>query len=267
MRRTSWILLIGGLLLGAFFATAKANAVELYWSAPVAARDVIQKPVPTEMQVGMDVLVDSVPVKPVAYAGRSYLPVSRLGTEYEIRIWNHGPRRIAAIVSVDGLSVINGRPASEWGSGYIVDARSSIVIKGWRRDLETVNAFTFEPREKSYATRMGHPENVGVIGLLAIEEAGPRPMPLPMERTTDTARGVLKATPEVGGTGTGYGRDIESSVIYVPFTRSHKTRTIAYYYDTIDTLRRIGVPVDPWHYPNPFPGPGDFVPPPPRASR
>jgi hypothetical protein len=246
--------------VGAFFAVANLNAAELSWSVPgsVRERDLLPRP---QMNVGMEVLVDGVSARTIPFGGKVFLPVSRYGTEYEIRVWNHGPRRIAAIVSVDGLSVINGRPASASSPGYVIDPHSSIWIKGWRRDLDTVAAFTFENRENSYAARMGHSENIGVIGLLAIEEAV-RPHPMPME-WADSARGALKSSSEIGGTGTGYGREIGSSVIYVPFARSANTRTVTYYYDTVAALRRIGVPVDSG-YPEPFPGPGDFVPPPPR---
>jgi hypothetical protein len=253
------MLLVGGLLVGAFFATAKLNAAELSWSVPGSTREMDLLPRP-QMNVGMEVLVDGMCARTVTFGGKVFLPVSRYGTEYEIRIWNHGPRRIAAIVSVDGLSVINGRPASALSPGYVVDPHSSILIKGWRRDLDTVAAFTFESRENSYAARVGRPENVGVIGLLAIEEAV-RPRPMLLERA-DSARSAMKSAPEIGGTGTGYGRDIGSSVIYVPFVRSANTRTVTYYYDTVEALRRIGVPVDP-SYPRPFPAPGEFVPPPP----
>lgn len=246
-------------MLGALFAMANANASELSWNDP--GRPIHIRP-PAEMSVTMDVLVDGVPVRTIAYAGRRYLPVKQMGAEYEIRIRNHGSRRIAALVSVDGLSVINGRPASDWSPGYVVDPHSSILIKGWRRDLERVAAFSFEPRDDSYAARMGHPENVGVIEMLAIEEAARYPRPMPLERT-DSARGVLKATPGLGGTGTGYGRDIDSGAIYVPFARSANTMRVTYHYDTVEALRRIGVPVDPYYL---APAPGDFAPPPPPRT-
>jgi hypothetical protein len=122
------------------------------------------------MNVRMEVLVDGRPLPTVSYRGRTYLPVPELGVEYQIRVNNHGTRRIAAMVSVDGLSVINGKPASEYNPGYIVDPGSHIVIKGWRRNLETVAAFSFEERENSYAYRVGRSDNIGVIGLIAVEE-------------------------------------------------------------------------------------------------
>jgi hypothetical protein len=65
-----------------------------------------------------------------------------------------------------------------------------------------------------------------------------------------------------GGTGTGWGRDVNSSVIEVPFVRSVNKRTMTVYYDTPEALRRIGVPVD-GNVPKPFPADTDYCPPPP----
>jgi hypothetical protein len=202
------------------------------------------------MRVGMEILVDGRPLRTVNHEGRTYIPVSRLGTEYEIRVWNKGPRRVTAIVSVDGLSVMDGKPASAEKPGYIVAPRDDIVIKGWRRDRDTVAAFSFEEREKSYASRVGHPDNIGVIGLIAIEELGVRPRPLPFERKDVPS--ALRGYGDVGGTGTGYGRDVDSPVYSVPFVRGANQSRITFYYDTVEALRKAGVPVD-GPYPVPFP--------------
>jgi hypothetical protein len=213
------------------------------------------------MSVSMDVLVRGRPLPVVPHEGRLYLPVPRLGDEYEIRVSNHGARRITAIVSVDGLSVINGQPATANHSGYLVAPGDHIVIKGWRRDLHTVAAFTFEERARSYASQVGHPENVGVIGLVAIEEQVWDPHPFLGERDP-AAPAMKRSAAEVGGTGTGYGRDVDSRVTYGPFVRSANRKVLTYYYDTIEALRRSGVPVE-RPAPMPFPADGDFAPPPP----
>jgi hypothetical protein len=206
--------------------------------------------------------MDGQPLRTIDHAGKTYLPVPRMGAEYEVRVWNHGPRRITAIVSVDGLSVINGKPAAESQPGYLVDPGASIRIKGWRRNLDTVAAFSFEERERSYAARMGRPENIGVIGLIAVEELTWRPRPLLEQKDAAPSAAKRATSAEVGGTGTGYGRDVESPVYYVPFVRSNNKRFVTIYYDTVEALRRAGVPVD-RPFPMPFPGDTEFVPPPP----
>jgi len=228
------------------------------------------RPILPSMRVGLDVLVDGLPVPTIQHQGRTYLPVTRLGTEYALRVTNHGPRRIVAMVSVDGLSVLSGQPASENQSGYVVAANQSIVIKGWRRNTETVAAFSFQDRDNSYAERMGYPQNIGVIGLIAVEEAVARPLrglgAVPM---LDRANGAARATTpaaEVGGIGTGYGSDIASPIYYVTFVRSTNRRQVTIYYDTVEALRAAGVPVD-HPLPVPFPRDGEFTVPPPGDPR
>lgn len=204
-------------------------------------------PVPGRMSVSMDILVGGRALPTVEHAGKTYLPV-RLGDEYNIRLTNHGARRVVAVVSVDGLSVITGNPASENDTGYIVPAHGSVVIKGWRKNDATVAAFRFEDREVSHAFRSGRPDNIGVIGLVAFEEEYPRRIPI-LERD-GAAPPAGKAA--VGETGTGYGRDVSSPVVTVPFIRSANKRTLMVYYDTAEALRRAGVPVEP-RLPDPFP--------------
>jgi hypothetical protein len=216
--------------------------------------------IPSKMHVAMDILVDGRALPTVSHQGKTYLPVPKLGAEYEIRVWNHGPRRIVAVLSVDGLSVINGQPAAEDQSGYIVAAHSHIVIKGWRRSMDTVAAFRFVDRDRSYAGLTGRPENIGVIGLIAIEERVWQPS-TELERKV-AAPGALWARGQVGSIGTEYGREVDSRVYYVPFVRSSNRQTITYYYDTVAALREAGVPVD-GPLPNPFPADPQFAPPPP----
>jgi hypothetical protein len=237
-------------------ATAPGNQVD---RQPTRDRDEFVLPPWDGLRVGLEVLVDGRPLRTVRHAGRTYLPVPRLGAEYEIRVWNQGPRRVTAIVSVDGLSVINGRPASEDQPGYIVAPRGDILIKGGRRDKDTVAAFSFEERKKSYASRVGRPESIGVIGLVAIEEMGRRLEPSLEKDVAVPSAGEACEAP--GGTGTGYGRDVDSRVYYEAFVRSDNKRTITLYYDTVDALRKAGIPVDD---PLPVPFPRDKPMAPPR---
>jgi hypothetical protein len=222
-------------------------------SGPAPQRDELILPRPAPPRVSLEVLVGGRPLPTVRHEGRTYLPVPRVGAEYEIRVRNHGPRRVAAVVSVDGLSVIHGRPASADSPGYLVAPYSHIVIPGWRRSLDAVAAFRFVEREKSYAGQTGRPENVGVIGLVAIEEQVWRPRPEMADRPR-------RAGAAVGGIGTEYGRELDSRAYYVPFVRSNSRQTVIIYYDTAEALRAAGAPVD---GPAPFPGDGEFAPPPP----
>jgi hypothetical protein len=248
-----------GLLGLALLAGRAAPAVEL------EGRDPLQgyPPRPVPGMVALDVLVDGKPLSTIFYRGNTYLPIPRVGAEYQVRVRNHTARRIVALVSVDGLSVINGQPASDSAPGYIVSPGGDVVIKGWRRSLDTVAAFRFVDRADSYAWRKGQAGQIGTIRLVAFEEHVRRPVPRierkfaeSAERGRDARR--LSAT---GSIGTAYGRDVDSRAYYVPFARSARRHSVALHYDTVTALYRAGVPVRPAP---PFVPPPEFAPPPPR---
>jgi hypothetical protein len=232
-------------------------------SKPAADLHYRMVPWPVGTRVSLEVLINDRPQPTIHYAGKTWLPVRTLGEEYTIRVTNHGPRRVTALVSVDGLGVLNGQPASEDHPGYIVAPYSNIVIKGWRRNMEAVAAFRFVDRETSYAKEVGRPENIGVIGLVAFEEMVWHPR---LEREPLRLNVPAKERhADAGSIGTEYGRELDSKIYYVDFVRSDRRHAVTIYYDTIEALREAGVPVDA-PAPRPFPGNqfGDrFAPPPP----
>jgi hypothetical protein len=95
------------------------------------------------------------------------------------------------VVSVDGLDVLDGKPASTKRPGYVIAPGATVEIKGFRTSYEAVAAFKFSSVSQSYAnTRHGDTRNVGVIGLAAYLEKGTDPwkwMPKEIEQR-DTAR-------------------------------------------------------------------------------
>jgi hypothetical protein len=112
--------------------------------------------------------------------------LGREGQRYNVRVHNRSGRRIEAVVSVDGRDVLTGQPGDfKHQRGYIVPAYSSVVIDGFRQSLDSVAAFRFTAPGDSYSSRMGTPENVGVIGAAIFSEAArpalayPRPYRAP----------------------------------------------------------------------------------------
>lgn len=208
-------------------------------SAPTAFR--CSLPPVGSVHVSVDVLVDGKPVGLISHEGRLYLEVPRMGAEYAIRVNNRSAHRITAVVSVDGLSVITKEPASDLQSGYVIDPYADAVIKGWRRDLDTVAAFTFEERENGFAYRLGQRDTIGVLGLVAIEEYEPDPRPVLRIETPVAAQ---RGEGLLGTASTGSGRSVDSGVIAVPFVRGTNKHTVTIYYDTPAALRLIGVPVE-----------------------
>jgi hypothetical protein len=106
--------------------------------------------------------------------------MGRYGRRYNVRISNHTGRRVEAVVSVDGRDVISGRPGNYKDQrGYLVDPYDSVLIEGFRTSESEVAAFRFTSPGNSYSSRMGTPENVGIIGAAFFPEAAPRPIPTP----------------------------------------------------------------------------------------
>lgn len=200
----------------------------------------------SRMSVAMEVLVNGRPLRQINHHGRTYVPIPRLGVEYSIRVHNRGPKRIVAIVSVDGLSVMNGQPASVNGSGYVIRPQAFYTIRGWRRGSESVAAFSLQPRDSSYAAKRGYSSRIGIIRLIAHEELTQPVSSAPTWRA-DAVGSRLSAgagTSSLGSTGTGFGRDVTSRVVSVPFHRSNNKREIMLIYDRRETLAAAGVPVD-----------------------
>ena len=114
-------------------------------------------------------------------SGGRILPAAALGAElwaigepdarYSLAIANDTNSAFEVVASVDGLDVVDGRPADFASRGYIVDPFSSVVIEGWRTSEDAVAAFRFSSIEDSYAERMGEGRNVGVIGAAFFREA------------------------------------------------------------------------------------------------
>jgi hypothetical protein len=110
-------------------------------------------------------------ILPAASVGSDLWAVGQPDARYSLAIANDTGSAFEIVASVDGLDVIDGRPASFSKRGYIVDPFSSVVIDGWRTSEDTVAAFRFSSIDDSYAERMGDGRNVGVIGAAFFREA------------------------------------------------------------------------------------------------
>lgn len=101
---------------------------------------------------------------------------AREGTEFTLKVQNSNWKRILAVVSVDGLNVINGkREDVQTARGYVISGNGSITIPGWRISREQVKQFIFTPKGVSYAEKVGaDPDNIGVIAVAIFEEVQPK---------------------------------------------------------------------------------------------
>jgi hypothetical protein len=212
------------------------------------------------------------------HEGRAYV-VGRPGNEYQVIVHNRVGDDLLAVVSVDGLNVMNGQPANARQSGYVISSWSRLEVKGWRKSLDDIAAFYFTTLGDSYAGRTGRPNNVGVIGVALFQrkryeppaEAAADPTPYrpfpyakseanrdrmdrmeeerqPPKLAQDNASRSGSAPPPAAAApsaplGTGHGRREESRMQWVAFERSTDApvETIAIYYDSYRNLVAQGV--------------------------
>ncbi len=102
--------------------------------------------------------------------------VGKKGREYQLKVKNLSQVRLEVVLSVDGLDVIDGKPASVKKRGYVINPGKTLVVKGFRTSHEEVAAFRFSSVPGSYANlRHGNVRNVGVVGLAVFTEKGRQP--------------------------------------------------------------------------------------------
>jgi len=114
----------------------------------------------------INVLVNGNRCKFYHHDGKTFIEAKH-GSEYELEIKNNTWGRVLCLSSVDGLSVLNGTPATDSDPGYVIPAYSPLRIKGFRYSNDEVAAFKFTTKGNSYAHNTGGCEaarNCGVIG-------------------------------------------------------------------------------------------------------
>jgi len=118
----------------------------------------------------INVLVKGRPINEYAHNGQTFVE-GRDSSNFEIEFKNRSSVRVEAVISVDGLSVIDGKDAGPNSSGYLVEPFQSVRIPGWKLTDEQVAAFVFAGKKKSYAqASTGSARNTGVIGALVFAE-------------------------------------------------------------------------------------------------
>lgn len=106
--------------------------------------------------------------------GRFYVHGAH-GQRYTIRVTNPTSQRIEAVVSVDGLDVVDGESGDLRKRGYVVPPHGTVNIEGWRTSLSDVASFRFSSVSGSYAGKKGKARNVGVIAVaIFAEQAAPQ---------------------------------------------------------------------------------------------
>jgi hypothetical protein len=200
------------------------------------------------------------------------------GSEYEVRIRNPFPFRVAVALSVDGLNTIDARRSSAWSaSKWVIEPYGTISVNGWQMSSERARRFYFTSEQDSYGAKLGQTSNLGVISAVFFRELRPLPVPITpappprppneerdeRERSSaspDSSSGTSQAPSERGNKGvlsrdddyaaTGIGRSVHNDVQWVNMnldSRPVGELTIRYEYYT--ALVRLGIL--PRHYPRP----------------
>ena len=118
----------------------------------------------------MRILVNGRAFREYSHQGMSFIE-ARHGSNYTVKIKNDNSYKVMAVLSVDGLDVITGKPAEDANKGYIIDAYSNVEIKGYRISDENSAAFIFSEKGKSYVAKgTGSARNSGVIGVRVFRE-------------------------------------------------------------------------------------------------
>ena len=107
---------------------------------------------------------------PVHFYKGEYWVAGTPGARYSVAVANGSGGRIMAVMSVDGVNVLNGQTASVDQSGYVFSPSQRYEVTGWRKSNQEVAAFEFVASPASYAERTGRPANVGVIGVALFRE-------------------------------------------------------------------------------------------------
>lgn len=215
----------------------------------------------------LEVMVNGNPVQKHEGPERKIYIQGIEGAPFTIGFSNDSSRRVLAVVTVDGVSVINGKSGGEDLCGYVVQAGGSVIIPGWRRSTDKVAQFEFSRLPESYAAATGRPENVGVIGCrVYLEREATLSLPSlekggrPGYGSNSTFRCSRQEL------GTSYGKEIGHRVTEVQFdSESLPCAELVIYYDSLSGLLARGIRIDPRPTavaPNPFPKGQPFCPPP-----
>ncbi len=245
-------------------------------------------PVDVDRGFEVQILVDGRPLEEYNARGKSYVE-ALAGAEYEVRIHNPLPYRVAVALSVDGLNSIDARHTTAWNaSKWVIEPYGTINISGWQMSSERARRFYFTSERDSYGAKLGQTSNLGVVSAVFFRERRsypvpiappPRPRPIYEEdgrrkgaeaptagssaessvesadktRTQDSAalgRGQAVPQPDDEYAATGIGRSVHNDVRWVNMELdSRPAGEVVIRYEYYPALVRLGV------LPRPYPRP------------
>jgi hypothetical protein len=243
-------------------------------AAPVSVNDQERVAVYQE-SFEVQVLIDGRPAEKYYANGRMYIEALK-GAEYEVRIRNPLPMRVAVALSVDGLNSIDARRTSAWNaSKWVIGPYETITVGGWQMSSERARRFYFTSESDSYAAKLGQTANLGLISAVFFRERGPKPItivppPGPRSQSRDESKRSAPTSSEAEGVArdksssmprvdddyaaTGIGRSVRNDVRWINMELdSRPAGSTEIRYEYYSALVRLGVHMRPYPKPDPWP--------------
>jgi len=259
MTRNRWILSVTAFLLAIGLGTGTVLVLRNVSAAVVqdsASDRLARRPYPN---FELDVIVNGRPVEEYYARGRTYVEALQ-GAEYELRLRNPSPDRVAVALSVDGLNTIDARHTSAWNaSKWVIEPYQTITISGWQMSSERARRFYFTNERDSYGAKLGQTANLGVISAVFFREQRrvvPVTPPYPVTRDrmesessaraqnapAAKSRGAVEPNVDDDYAATGIGRNVRHDVRWVDMDlESRAAGEVTIRYEYYSALLRLGV--------------------------
>jgi len=273
--------MIAAVALMVFAGRSEAAAGHSGYLSPVAEQ---QRPIPVENRFEVQLLVNGYPLEEYYSRGKLYVEAVP-ASEYEVRIRNPLPYRVAVALSVDGLNSIDARRTSAWNaSKWVIEPFDTIQISGWQMSSERARRFYFTTERDSYAAKLGQTSNLGLVSAVFFRETRPvpiqiapppRPYPVPKEdgardrssnrksqapaasaesgAVAKDRRESIRSQPDDEYAATGIGRSVRNDVRWVNMDLdSRPAADVTIRYEYYQGLVRLGILPRPYYHPDPL---------------
>lgn len=273
------VIIVLGCVVAALLTVATITVA--HWSTRAAADMVAQRyrPIYEDRRFEVQILVNGRALDEYAARGKTYVE-ALAGAEYEVRIRNPLPYRVAVALSVDGLNTIDAQHTSAWNaSKWVIEPYGTISVTGWQMSSQRARRFYFTSERDSYGAKLGQTSNLGNISAVFFRERVPSTVTVvPPPRiygqedarseapeskagagTADSTRGqnaplarkdAIRPQPDDEYAATGIGRSVYNDVRWVNLELdSRPAAEVVIRYEYYSALVRLGV------MPRPYPRP------------
>jgi hypothetical protein len=226
----------------------------------------------------VQVLVNGRPMEEYHARGRGYVEAIE-GAEYEVRVRNPLPYRVAVALAVDGLNTIDARRTTAWSaSKWVIEPYGTIHVTGWQMSSQRARRFYFTSKRDSYGAKLGQTANLGVISAVFFRERRPIAIPITpsprnrppyeedsqrdkssgspstgstAEQSAKQRRGGIASMPDDDYAATGIGRSVHNDVRWVNMELEPRLAgEVTIRYEYYPTLVRLGIVPRPYQRPD-----------------